>query len=75
VRNSNSNRRSSRDKGKGREEPLRSAGTENGERGKYGLGTKPELNTEKAEELCGLEEGQSRSLRLGPSTREDLGGT
>jgi len=28
-----------------------------GERGKYGLGVKPELDIEKAEELCGLEEG------------------
>jgi len=55
----------SRDKGKGREEPPRSAGPEmNGERGKYGLGTKPELDIEKAEELCGLEEGQCRSLLL-----------
>jgi hypothetical protein len=36
----------------------------NGDRGKYGLGTKPELDTEKAEELCGLEEGQSHFLLL-----------
>jgi hypothetical protein len=36
----------------------------NGDRGKYGLGTKPELDIEKAEELCGLEEGQCRSLLL-----------
>jgi hypothetical protein len=36
----------------------------NGERGKYGLGTKPELDIEKAEELCGLEEGQSHFLLL-----------
>jgi hypothetical protein len=36
----------------------------NGDRGKYGLGTKPELDIEKAEELCGLEEGTSHSLLL-----------
>ena len=66
VRNGNGNgngRSNSRDKGKGREEGPRSAapalngsGME-GERGKYGLGVKPELDIEKAEELCGLEEG------------------
>ena len=58
----------SRDKGKGREEGPRSAapdsgreenGNGDGERGKYGLGTKPDFDMSKAEELCGLEEGQS----------------
>jgi hypothetical protein len=70
---------SSRDKGKGREEGPRSAAPDSGpnerngegERGKYGLGTKPEFDTSKAEELCGLEEGQFFCL---PVSAEFLGG-
>ena len=63
----------SRDKGKGREEGPRSAapdsgreenGNGDGERGKYGLGTKPDFDMSKAEELCGLEEGQSWVLEM-----------
>jgi hypothetical protein len=48
-----------RDKGKAREEGPRSAAPSNGgDKGKYGLGRKPDFDTSKAEELCGLEEGQ-----------------
>lgn len=44
--------------------PEQVAGTStNGERGKYGLGAMPEMDMSKAEELCGLEEGMSISLR------------
>lgn len=68
TRGSERNGSSSRDKGKGREEGPRSAAPDSGhntiengdgERGKYGLGKKPEFDMSKAEELCGLEEGQS----------------
>jgi hypothetical protein len=43
----------------------------NGDRGKYGLGPKPELDIEKAEELCGLEEGTSYSLLPGLVFRQE----
>lgn len=56
---------SARDKGKGK--ALAHAGPEgvNGDRGgKYGLGERPDLDTAKAEELCGIEEGMLSYLIL-----------
>ena len=59
---------STRDKGKGRALGTSSeeASGYNGDGdkdkgGKYGLGERPEMNMDKAEEMCGLEEGQSWS--------------
>lgn len=58
---------SARDKGKGREIVTGSGsvagGSDGGGSGKYGLGEKPEMDMEKAEELCGIEEGKSANLR------------
>lgn len=51
-------------KGKARETesmPV-SAAPRDGAEGKYGLGVRPELDMQKAEELCGIEEGELRNL-------------
>lgn len=53
---------STRDKGKGRETVVGS-GNNGAKSGKYGLGEQPEMDMSKAEELCGIEEGQPRFHR------------
>ena len=55
---------SGRDKGKGKALGTSDEEVAGDKGGKYGLGQRPEMNMGKAEELCGLEEGQSSiSLR------------
>jgi hypothetical protein len=50
-----------RDKGKGKAHGtgMNEPDSHGEKSGKYGLGERPEMNMDKAEELCGLEEGQS----------------
>lgn len=51
---------STRDKGKSRALGTSTEEDGNGDKsGKYGLGERPEMDMRKAEEMCGLEEGQS----------------
>lgn len=49
---------SARDKGKAKALSP-GPGPEESKSGKYGLGDRPKMDTAKAEELCGIEEGQS----------------